>query len=227
MTKTRKVFYNESRKPYMTRRSYKPFLREAEEFDEPMDDLEDIEQQEDDDIIYRIDSLVSRINAIRRRRGADSQDLLDADSYPVSMASVEELEDMLDDEQNGSMTDREPDDTEIFDLPDELENEYPEEYEQPAVNAGNDMEGTEADFIEAIDYQLKYGEDERTPFYLVLAKDPDVDYEAVVITKFGSGLNTSFLFKIISVDGEEANLEKQIRMKDIDIEKTDFSNLMD
>lgn len=227
MTKTRKVFYNESRKPYMTKRSYKPFLREAKEFDEPMDDLEDIEQQEDDDIIYRIDSLVSRINAIRRKRGADRQDLLDADSYPVSMASVEELEDMLDDEQSDSMTDREPDDAEIFDLPDDLEGEYQEEYEQPVVNAGNDMEGTEADFIEAIDYQLKYGEDERAPFYLVLTKDPDVDYEAIVITKFGSGLNTSFLFKIISVDGEEANLEKQIRMKDIDIEKTDFSNLID
>ena len=61
MTKTRKVFYNESRKPYMTRRSYKPFLREANEFDEPVEDFEDIEQQEDDDIIYQIDSLVSKI----------------------------------------------------------------------------------------------------------------------------------------------------------------------
>ena len=88
MTKTRKVFYNESRKPYMTKRSYKPFLREANEFDEPVEDFEDIEQQEDDDIIYQIDNLVSKINTIRRRRGADEYDLLDAESFPVDSTGL-------------------------------------------------------------------------------------------------------------------------------------------
>lgn len=225
MTKTRKVFYNESRKPYMTKRSYKPFLREANEFDEPIEDFEDIEQQEDDDIIYQIDSLVSKINTIRRRRGADEYDLLDAESFPVSMSSVEELRDMLDDEQNDSMADREPDDSEIFDMPDDLDSDDIEEPAYtPKTDAGN-LDGTEADFMEAMNYQLQYGEDERVPFYLVLTKEPDVDYEAIVITKFGSGLNTSFLFKILSVDGEDVNIEKQIRMKDIDVDRSDFSGL--
>lgn len=225
MTKTRKVFYNESRKPYMTKRSYKPFLREDNEFDEPVEDFEDIEQQEDDDIIYQIDSLVSKINTIRRRRGADEYDLLDAESFPVSMSSVEELRDMLDDEQSDSMADREPDDSEIFDMPDDLDSDDIEEPAYTPKTDVGDFDGAEADFMEAMNYQLKYGEDERIPFYLVLAKEPDVDYEAIVITKFGSGLNTSFLFKILSVDGEDVNIEKQIRMKDIDVDRSDFSGL--
>lgn len=211
----------------MTKRSYKPFLREAEMLDdEPIEDLEDVEQDEDDDIISQIEDLVSRINNLRKRKG--DRNLLDPDSFPVSTASVEDLLDIFDEEQSNTMVDREPTDDEIFDMPEDLENEY-DDYEEPqqVPTDNTDMNDNESDFINAIDYQLKFGEDQRSSFYLVLKKEPDVDYEAVVITKFGSSSNPSFLFNILSIDGEDVDIEKQIRFSDIDIERSDFSNLMD
>lgn len=226
MTKTRKVFYSQkSRTPFMTKRSFNSRLYEADaDYDEPIEDFEDIEQNADDELLSQIEIVIGKINELRRRRG--NTDLLDIDSFVVSEATLDELYDMLEDERSEGMTDREPDDNEIFDSPEDLDDnvEY-DDYEESPATYDNFDDDRVSDFIEAMDQQLKYGEDSREPFYLVLKNDPDIDYEAVVITKFGSGSNPTFLFKIVSVDGDEVNLEKQIRLGDIDVDSSDFENL--
>lgn len=227
MTKTRKVFYSQkSRTPFMTKRSFKSRLYEADaDYDEPIEDFEDIEQNVDDELLSQIEIVIDKINELRRRRG--NTDLLDIDSFVVSEATLDELYDMLEDEKSENMTDREPDDNEIFDNPEDLDDnvEY-NDYEESPVTYDNFDDDRVSSFIEAMDQQLKYGEDAREPFYLVLKNDPDIDYEAIVITKFGSGSNPTFLFKIVSVDGDEVNLEKQIHLGDIDVDSSDFENLM-
>lgn len=228
-----KTFRNKLGKPYMRKTSFGAGRVNESEYDELVD---------------QIGYAVKKLNSIRiqcKEFDPDyDEDLLDIDELDMTERTLDNLQDAIENERQlldiyrndaedmeDEPYDEEPteedldrmraDDSDIFDDPTEFVDD--EFADAPADNARFDDESDESRFIAAMTDQMKKGEDERGSFWLVLKSQPDVDYEAKVITKFK---DDSFIFTILTIDGEEFNQDRKIALSDIDLEATDYSDLV-